>query len=102
MNCSELFGYLTAPQWTVVCATLLCIPYIIFRTLKEVGLASFSGALASVFIVVIVVIVSFWDYPEYVNKVTHEMFVFRSFGSVMGTFSFSFGGNYVYPEVLSD
>lgn len=99
MNLTELTGYLQPEKWTVCIALILIIPFIFQRTLKEVAIASFSGALASLIIVIIVVSVSIWDFSNYEIQVSHELINLRSFGTVMGTFSFSFGGNYVYPEV---
>jgi hypothetical protein len=107
MNFSELIGYANPTQWTITMGIIFLFPFIYLRTLKEVGIASSSGAIASMILVglfflnvVIVVFVSFRDFNNYTEKVSHRFVNLRSFGQVMGTFSFAYGGNYVYFHFL--
>ena len=97
MNLSEMLPWLNAKSWTMLCAFLLFIPFAFKRTLKEVGIASISGALASIIIVGIVIIMAWIDYPT--HDTHHDWLKWEAFGSVLGTFAFSYGGNYIYPEV---
>jgi vesicular inhibitory amino acid transporter len=57
------------------------------------------GALASIILVVAVVIVGIQDYSSYAGKVSHAFVIWDSLALAMGTLAFSFGGNFVYPEV---
>ncbi|KAJ3086416.1 hypothetical protein HK102_013179, partial [Quaeritorhiza haematococci] len=86
------------------------------RTLKEVAIISLFGLIASILVVLIVIAVGIADYPNYAGKVTHHFinwdgapasgeeggngggFTAR-LAMALGTIAFSFGGNFVYPEV---
>ncbi|KAJ3324057.1 Integrator complex subunit 3 [Boothiomyces sp. JEL0866] len=99
MNLEELVGIFNHQRWTIIVSACLLIPFLLLKTLKEVGFVSLLGALASVVVVVIVVVVGGMEYEAYKDQVTHQWFNPKAFGSVLGTLCFSFGGNYVYPEV---
>jgi vesicular inhibitory amino acid transporter len=99
MNFNELFGGLNSQQWTFLVSLMILIPFLSVKTLKEVGFVSLLGVLTSVVVVVIIVIGSSMDFDAYKDKVTHEFFKADSLGSVLGTLCFSYGGNYVFPEV---
>jgi vesicular inhibitory amino acid transporter len=99
MNLEQLLGYFSSRSWIVAISIGLLIPFLAVKTLKEVGFISFLGALASVVVVIIVAVVGSLDYPNYVDKVHHIWADPRAFGSVLGTLCFSYGGNYVYPEI---
>lgn len=98
INMTDLVGF-TPRLWIIAFSLLLAIPYTRYRTLKEVGWAATSGAIASGVMVLMIVVISAIDYSSYKYVATHEWMNYRAFGTVLGTFSFSFGGNYVYPEV---
>jgi amino acid permease len=98
MNLEQLIGW-SSQNWIIALCICLLIPFLAVKTLKEVGFISFLGALASLLVVVIVTICGLSDYPMYVDKVEHKWADSRAFGSVLGTLCFSYGGNYVYPEV---
>ncbi|KAJ3315441.1 hypothetical protein HDV04_002983 [Boothiomyces sp. JEL0838] len=99
MNLEELIGVFNHQRWTILVSACLLVPFLLLKTLKEVGFVSLLGALASVIVVVIVVVVGGMEYETYKDQVTHQLFNPKAFGSVLGTFCFSYGGNYVYPEV---
>jgi amino acid permease len=99
MNLETLVGYFDSRSWIFALSFGLLIPFLAVKTLKEVGFISFLGALSSFVVVIIVVFVGISDYPNYAGKVTHIWADPRAFGSVLGTLCFSYGGNYVYPEV---
>lgn len=99
MNFNELFGGLNSQQWTFFVSLMILIPFLSVKSLKEVGFVSFLGVLTSFVVVLIVMIGSAIDFDAYKDKVTHDFFKAGSLGSVLGTLCFSYGGNYVFPEV---
>ncbi|KAI8929207.1 transmembrane amino acid transporter protein-domain-containing protein [Entophlyctis helioformis] len=99
MNLETLVGVLDQKAWILVCSAVILVPFILMRTLKEVAIISFFGAFASIVVVIIVVALGIIEFPEYNGRVEHTMFDFAKFPYALGTFSFSYGGNYVYAEV---
>ena len=65
------------------------------RTLKEVAIVSLFGALASVGLVIIIIILGIADYPSHVGQVEHQIIRLHSLPIAMGAIAFSFGGNFV-------
>jgi amino acid permease len=96
MSLEEMVGFFTKTEWIQLAGIFLLLPYLLFRTLKEVAFASLTGVMASAFIVIAIVITTAQDYSA---DNQHVWFRPSTFGTVMGTFAFSYGGNYVYPEV---
>ena len=99
INLTALVGVFDEKQWIGLIAIALIILMSFLKSVKEVGWVSLLGAAASVIVVIIVVIVGLLDYPNHVGHVSHKYFEARTFGSVLGTLCFSFGGNFIYPEV---
>ncbi|KAJ3276566.1 hypothetical protein HDV01_004099 [Terramyces sp. JEL0728] len=99
MNLEELVGVFNHQRWTIIVSACLLVPYLSLKSLKEVGFVSLLGALASVVVMVIVVVVGGMEFDTYKDQVTHQWFNPKAFGTVLGTLCFSYGGNYVYPEV---
>lgn len=69
------------------------------KTLKEVAIVSLFGAIASIILVVSIVILGIQDYSSHSGIVVHSFVNWQSLALAMGTLAFSFGGNFVYPEV---
>lgn len=99
MNMCLLVGCWDERVWMVIVGAVLLIPHISLRTLKEVGITSLIGAITSAAMVVLVFALSLADFNKYENVVRHDLLNYGSFGSVLATFCFSYGGNYVYPQV---
>ncbi len=69
------------------------------KTLKEVAIVSLFGAIASIILVISIIVVGIQDYSSYSGKVSHVFVNWESLALSMGTMAFSFGGNFIYPEV---
>ena len=102
MNFAELFGLLNQVQWMITLSAILLIPLLAVKSLKEVGILSFFGAATAFAVVALVSIGSYKDYDNNVGLNNHKFFDLRAFGSVLGTLCFSYGGNFVYPEIYHE
>jgi amino acid permease len=102
MNLESLIGIFSQSEWMTILAGMLLFPLILVKTLKEVGLVSLFGMVTSVLVVFIVAVTSTLDYENYKDRVSHKLFDIHAFGPVLGTLCFSYGGNYVYPEIYRD
>ena len=101
-NFNELFGIMSPVMWICVLGTLLLIPLLLMKSLKEVGFLSFLGAATAFAVVTLVCIGSWLEYENNVGNVEHKILDMRAFGSVLGTLCFSYGGNFVYPEIYHE
>jgi vesicular inhibitory amino acid transporter len=99
MNFQELFGFYDTQQWIIVLSFILLLPFLAVKTLKEVGFASFIGVFSGILVGILILIGCVNDYENHKNAVEHDWLKLNSLGSVLGTLCFTFGGNYVYPEV---
>ncbi|KAJ1978369.1 hypothetical protein H4R34_003227 [Dimargaris verticillata] len=94
-------GVDVSPQvWCIIAAILICLPFVLFKSMKEVTLLGLFGALTTVVMVVVVVVVGLIDMPNQVD-VTHMVVDWGMVPAAMGSICFSFGGNVVYPHVES-
>ena len=69
------------------------------KTLKEVAIVSLFGAIASVILVFSIAVLGMQDYSSHSSRSTHAFIKWDTLALAMGTIAFSFGGNFVYPEV---
>ncbi|KAK5672990.1 hypothetical protein QVD99_000466 [Batrachochytrium dendrobatidis] len=99
LNLENIIGFLNQKQWIMVCALGILVPFVLMRTLKEVAIVSLFGALASIIVCVLVVVLGLIEIPKNEGKVTHSFINIANMPAALGSFSFSFGGNYVYAEV---
>ena len=97
-NLQSLVGYLSQREWIILCGGLIWIPFILLRTLKEVSIVSLFGALASVLLVIIIIGLGLSDQSSK-TKPSHDFIHFDSLATSICIIAFSFGGNFVYPEV---
>lgn len=96
--CKGTAGELTFHIWVIICAVIVGIPFVFFRSMKEVGFLSAFGMLATVVTVFIVLIVAVQDKrPK--PDVTHDNVIWDQFPIALSSIVFSFGGNPVYAHV---
>lgn len=94
-------------EWVAIGGAVIVIPLILLRTLKEVAWLSLLGALATLYVVIITVVVSIKDIPRQMAMRSlpltsyHQVINWADFPSSLATISFSFGGNVIYPHVES-
>ncbi|CDS11082.1 hypothetical protein LRAMOSA03346 [Lichtheimia ramosa] len=92
-------GALTQPIWVIIWGCFVCIPLILFRTLKEITVIAAIGAICTMMAVFVVVIQG----PMYHNAnpqipVMHDGVIWTGFPSALSTIAFSYGGNNTYPH----
>ncbi|KAJ1957446.1 hypothetical protein IWQ62_005086 [Dispira parvispora] len=90
---------ITKAMWIIIAAILVCIPFVLIKSMKDVAILSLFGVLATAVVVVVVVAVGFIDLPNV--ETTHSLVRWDNLPAAMGTICFSFGGNVVYPHVES-
>ncbi|KAI8883422.1 hypothetical protein K501DRAFT_219314 [Backusella circina FSU 941] len=96
--CEGTVGEIGAVPWTIISCAIVAIPFILVKSMKEVAWMSAFGAIATVVVVLIVLIMSAIDRPNVVD-VHHDAVIWEMFPIALSTISFSFGGNVVYPHV---
>ncbi|CEG73004.1 hypothetical protein RMATCC62417_08470 [Rhizopus microsporus] len=96
--CKGTSAELTFPIWVIICSVIVAIPFLFFRSMKEVGVLSAFGMLATVVVVLIVVVVALQDKVNYPN-VEHHNVIWDQFPIALSSITFSFGGNPVYAHV---
>ncbi|KAJ3294365.1 hypothetical protein HDU79_011137 [Rhizoclosmatium sp. JEL0117] len=99
MNLEFLFGTFSMKVWMVLSAFLIMIPFLMYKTLKEIAIFSAFGVFATLVVIGTVIVSSIHDMPINYDKVTHKFIDFRQFASALGSISFSYSGNFIYPEV---
>ncbi|KAJ3399824.1 hypothetical protein CcCBS67573_g04157 [Chytriomyces confervae] len=99
MNLEYLFGIFSMKVWMILSSFLVLVPFLMFKTLKEVAILSAFGVLATVVVIGTVIFYSIHDLPLNSGKVTHKFIDPTQFASALGSISFSFSGNFIYPEV---
>ncbi|KAI8974408.1 transmembrane amino acid transporter protein-domain-containing protein [Pilobolus umbonatus] len=84
--------------WIIISCAIVAIPFVLVKSMKEVAWMSAFGALATLVVVGIVIVVAGIDKPNQVN-IHHDAVIWEMFPIALSTISFSFGGNVVYPHV---
>lgn len=96
--CKGTAGEIGDTPWIIISCVLTAIPFILVKTLKEVGWMSAFGALATAVVVIIVLVVAGIDRVNHMDA-HHDVVIWPMFPVALSTISFSFGGNVVYPHV---
>ncbi|KAI8991521.1 transmembrane amino acid transporter protein-domain-containing protein [Mycotypha africana] len=96
--CKGTAGELGNTPWIIISCAIIAVPFVLVKTLKEVAWMSAFGALATVVVVLICLVMSAIDKPNQVN-IQHNAVIWNMFPIALSTISFSFGGNVVYPHV---
>ncbi|KAG2205167.1 hypothetical protein INT46_003476 [Mucor plumbeus] len=96
--CKGTSGELTFPIWVIICSVIVTIPFIFFKSMKEVGFLSAFGMLATVIVVLIVLAMAIKDKPNHTDA-HHDAVIWDQFPIALSSIVFSFGGNPVYAHV---
>ncbi|KAI8975790.1 transmembrane amino acid transporter protein-domain-containing protein [Mycotypha africana] len=96
--CMGTAGELTFALWVIICTVVVAIPFIFFKSMKEVGFLSAFGMLCTVIVVLIVLVMAVKDKPNQIN-VHHDNVIWDQFPIALSSIVFSFGGNPVYAHV---
>lgn len=82
---------LTFPIWTIISAVVVGIPFIFFKSLKEVGFTSAFGVLTTVIVVFIVLGAAVQDDRVPQSQVHHDPVIWDQFPIALSSIAFSFG-----------
>ncbi|CAO3611726.1 unnamed protein product [Cunninghamella blakesleeana] len=96
--CAGTSAELTPTIWTIISCVIVAVPFVFFRSMKEVGFLSAFGALSTVVTILIVLAESIKDEKNQTN-VTHHSVIWDQFPIALSSIVFSFGGNPVYAHV---
>ncbi|KAI9025996.1 transmembrane amino acid transporter protein-domain-containing protein [Phycomyces nitens] len=91
-------GELTFPIWVIICAVLVTLPFVCFRSLKEIGFLSTFGVLSTTVVIFIVLAVAVREQGSLGDK-HHDAVIWDQFPIALSSIAFSFGGNPVYAHV---
>ncbi|KAI8145467.1 transmembrane amino acid transporter protein-domain-containing protein [Fennellomyces sp. T-0311] len=96
--CKDTVAEIGQIPWTIVFCAFVAIPFVFFKSMKDMGWTSVFGSLAILVTTFICVILAGLDKPNYPN-VTHQNIVWEGYPAALSTIAFSLGGNVVYPSV---
>lgn len=88
--CEGTAGELTFPIWVIICAAIITLPFVFFKSMKEVGFLSAFGMLATVLVVFIVLVMSVKDKPKHMDA-HHDNVIWDQFPIALSSIVFSFG-----------
>ncbi|CAO3600707.1 unnamed protein product [Absidia cylindrospora] len=93
-----LAEHISQPVWTIICCAAVAVPFVFFRSMKEVGVTSAFGALATLVTILIVLVEAVRDKKNNPNVHTDPV-IWDQFPIALSSIVFSFGGNPVYAHV---
>lgn len=96
--CQGTPGELGDLRWTIICCGVFATPFVLVKSMKEVAWMSAFGALATVVVVFICLVMAALD-ANHPRVVHHDSVVWDMFPIALSTISYSFGGNVIYPHV---
>ncbi|KAI8098715.1 transmembrane amino acid transporter protein-domain-containing protein [Halteromyces radiatus] len=96
--CQGTSAELSMEIWTIICCAAVALPFVFFKSMKEVGFLSAFGALATVITILIVLVESIKDKKNHSNVHTDSV-IWDQFPIALSSIVFSFGGNPVYAHV---
>ncbi|KAG0249826.1 hypothetical protein BG011_008912 [Mortierella polycephala] len=85
--------------WIWICCSVVSIPFMLMKTLKEVSLLSIFGVIATAVLVGVTMVESGIDYKNQKDIVTYDPVILRNLPLAVATISVCFGGNVVYMHV---
>ncbi|GBC05893.1 hypothetical protein RclHR1_00650012 [Rhizophagus clarus] len=99
---NDIFGIsLEVKSWIFICASLMCIPFVMLKTMKEASWLSILGTISTMMVVFVVFITSLVELPNNRDKHEHQFINPRNIPIALATVFFSYGGNIVYPHIES-
>ncbi|KAL9554381.1 hypothetical protein MBANPS3_002826 [Mucor bainieri] len=96
--CKGTAGEIGTLPWSIISCVIVAIPFILVKSMKEVAWMSALGAVATLIVVIICLVVACID-KKTLGEVHHDAVIWPQFPIALSTISFSFGGNVVYPHV---
>ncbi|KAJ1925911.1 hypothetical protein IWQ60_004251 [Tieghemiomyces parasiticus] len=86
--------------WIAIAAVLVCLPFALVKSMKEVAILAVFGAVATLVMIIVVVVMGLIDLPNNLES-EHAVVHWSMVPVAMGSICFSFGGNVVYPHTES-
>ncbi|CAI2162561.1 2171_t:CDS:2 [Funneliformis geosporum] len=90
--------YLGIGTWIFICGGMMCVPYVLLKTMKEASWLGIFGALTTSLVVFVVLFASLMELPNNRDK-KHQIINLRNMPITLATAFFSYGGNVIYPHV---
>ncbi|KAG0086107.1 hypothetical protein BGZ93_006956 [Podila epicladia] len=91
---------LSDTAWIWICCSVVSIPFVLMKTLKEVSLLSIFGVLTTVVMVGVAGVESIKDYNNKKGSFSnYDVVIARNLPMVLATMSVSFGGNVIFCHV---
>ncbi|CAI2180086.1 9498_t:CDS:2 [Funneliformis geosporum] len=84
--------------WVVICGSIMCIPFVLLKSMKETSWLSVLGALTTGMVVFVVLFTSLADLPNNRDN-EHQLINLKNMPIALATVFFSYGGNIVYPHI---
>lgn len=81
---------LTFPIWVIICTAIVAVPFLFFRSLKEIGILSCFGMLSTVIVILIVLGVAVQQHVP-AEQVHHDSVIWDMFPIALSSIVFSFG-----------
>ncbi|CAO3572279.1 unnamed protein product [Mortierella alpina] len=85
--------------WIWICCSVVSVPFVLLKTLKEVSLLSIFGVIATAVLVGVTMVDSGLDYKNQRDTVQYDSAIARNLPITVATISVCFGGNVVYMHV---
>ncbi|KAG0088172.1 hypothetical protein BGZ93_001618 [Podila epicladia] len=89
---------ITDKAWIWICCSVVSVPFVLLKTLKEVSLLSIFGVLATVVLVGVTMVESGLHYKDTKDTVIYDAAILRNLPMAVATISVCFGGNVVFPH----
>jgi amino acid permease len=88
--CAGTAGELTFRIWVIICAAIVAVPFVLVKSMKEVGFLSAFGMIATVIVVFICLVVAVQDKPNHADA-HHDAVIWDQFPIALSSIVFSFG-----------
>ncbi|ORZ15812.1 transmembrane amino acid transporter protein-domain-containing protein, partial [Absidia repens] len=106
-NIADLLLSIGVPLDFKICAWIVSVtvgfPFVMVRNMKDVSFMSLVATMASICLLLVISVVSTSDYridqDDERQKIHHDIAIPRQFPMAFSTFSFSYCGNVIYPQL---
>ncbi|KAI9270605.1 transmembrane amino acid transporter protein-domain-containing protein [Phascolomyces articulosus] len=97
--CRGTAGEIGVVPWIIVFCVVVAIPFIFFKSMKDMGWTSIFGAVAIIVITVICIVMAGIDSPNVTQYVTHNNIIWEGYPIALSTIALSCGANVLYPSI---
>ncbi|TPX38127.1 hypothetical protein SmJEL517_g00164 [Synchytrium microbalum] len=97
-NAANGLGWMSTRVWICLFSIIVMVPVLILKSLKEVAVVSLLATLVSVIVVIVIILAGISQIAE-TGGAESNIVNLVGFPSALASVSFSFGGNFIYPDV---